>query len=193
MWTLNLTLLEDQGLWIKAPVLLHCSCAKVALYKRSPEMEYTILQKCSYTIIILIPRNASPPYHLLAESKANLRTSLFKERAPNVSQNVAQEPTLYYSGPIYIGGPSIAYWAKGASLGTDIFLRKSRWDQNIYDMPWKVQISFWRGLTRPRKFTFAFVSSASYTCMVSELFSRLLCCLFMGLVTCTTHHFFRPI
>ena len=29
MWTQNLTLLEDQGLWIQA-LVLHCSCAKAA-------------------------------------------------------------------------------------------------------------------------------------------------------------------
>ena len=47
----------------------------------------------------------------------------------DVGQNVAQEPTLYYYGPIYIGGPLNAYWAKGASLGPDTFVRKSPWDQ----------------------------------------------------------------
>ena len=66
-------------------------------------MEYTIFQKHSNTIIISIPCNASPPYHFLAESKANSRTSLFEEGAPDVGQNVSHEPTLYYSGPIYIG------------------------------------------------------------------------------------------
>ena len=29
LWTQNLTLLEDQGLWIQA-IVLHCSCAKAA-------------------------------------------------------------------------------------------------------------------------------------------------------------------
>ena len=47
----------------------------------------------------------------------------------DVGQNVAQEPTLYYSGLIYIGGPLNAYWVKGASLGPDTFVRKSPWDQ----------------------------------------------------------------
>ena len=47
----------------------------------------------------------------------------------DVGQNVAQELTLYYSGPIYTGGPLNAYWAKGASLGPDAFVRKSPWDQ----------------------------------------------------------------
>ena len=63
-------------------------------------MEYTIFQKRSNTIIISIPRNASPLYHFLADSKANSKTSLFEEGPPDVGQNVAQEPTLYYSGPI---------------------------------------------------------------------------------------------
>ena len=43
----------------------------------------------------------------------------------DVAQNATQEPTLYYSGPIYIGGPLKAYWAKGESLGHDTFVRKS--------------------------------------------------------------------
>ena len=30
MWTQNLTLLEDQGLWIQT-IVLHCSCAKAVL------------------------------------------------------------------------------------------------------------------------------------------------------------------
>ena len=47
----------------------------------------------------------------------------------DVRQNVAQERTLYYSGPIYIGDPLNAYWAKAASLGPDTFVRKSPWDQ----------------------------------------------------------------
>ena len=68
-------------------------------------MEYTIFQKSSNTIIISIPRNASSPYHFLADSKANSRTSLFEEGAPDVGQSEAQEPTLYYFWPIYIGGP----------------------------------------------------------------------------------------
>ena len=101
----------------------------IQAYRRSPEMEYKIFQKRSNTIIISIPRNASPPYHFLADSKANSRTSLFEEGAPDVGQNVAQEPTLYYSGPIYIGDPLNAYWAKGTSLGLDTFVRKSPWDQ----------------------------------------------------------------
>ena len=87
-----------------------------------------MIQKRSNTIIISIPRNASPPYHFLAKSKANSRTSLFEEGAPDVGQSVAQEPTLYYSGPIYIGDPLNAYWAKGASLGPESFVRKSPWD-----------------------------------------------------------------
>ena len=29
LWTQNLTLLEDHGLWIQT-IVLHCSCAKVA-------------------------------------------------------------------------------------------------------------------------------------------------------------------
>ena len=92
-------------------------------------MEYTIFQKRSNTIIISIPRNASPPYHFLADTKANSKMSLFEEGPPDVGQNVAQEPTLYYSGPIYIRDPLNAYWAKGASLGPDTFVRKSPWDQ----------------------------------------------------------------
>ena len=100
----------------------------IQAYTRSPEMEYTIFQKRSNTIIISIPCNASPLYHFLAESKANSRTSLFEEGASDVGQNVAQEPILYYSVLIYIGGPLNAYWAKGASLGPDTFVRKSPWD-----------------------------------------------------------------
>ena len=100
----------------------------IQAYRRSPEMEYTIFQKRSNTIIISIPRHASPLYHFLAESKANSRTSLFEEGASDVGQNVSQEPTLYYYGLIYIGGTLNAYWAKGASLGPDTFVRKSPWD-----------------------------------------------------------------
>ena len=43
----------------------------------------------------------------------------------DVAQNAAQEPTLYYSGPIFIGGPLKAYWAKGESLGPDTSIRQS--------------------------------------------------------------------
>ena len=43
----------------------------------------------------------------------------------DVAQNAAQEPTLYYSGPIFIGGPLKAYWAKGESLGPDTSVRQS--------------------------------------------------------------------
>ena len=42
-------------------------------------------------------------------------------------------------------------------------------------MPWKLQISFWRGLTRPRRFPFAFVTSVSNTCMLSELYFQEFC------------------
>ena len=37
-----------------------------------------------------------------------------------VAQNIAKEPTLYDYGPIYIGGPLKAYWARGASQGPNI-------------------------------------------------------------------------
>ena len=76
--------------------LLACqqtSCIQTC--RRLPKMKYTIFQKHSNTIIISNPRNASPPYHFLSENKANSRTSLFEERAPDVVQNVAHEPTLY--------------------------------------------------------------------------------------------------
>ena len=56
----------------------------IQTYRRSLEMKYTIFQKCSNTIIISNPRNASPLYHFLAKIKANSRTSLFEEGAPDV-------------------------------------------------------------------------------------------------------------
>ena len=63
--------------------------APLSLFKKKK----TIFQKRSNTIIISIPRNASLPHHFLADSKSNLRTSLFEEGAPDVGQSVAQEPT----------------------------------------------------------------------------------------------------
>ena len=60
-------------------------------------------------------------YDHIRNYKGNSRMSLFEEGALDVAQNAAQEPTLYYSGPIYIGGPLNAYWVKGASQGLDIF------------------------------------------------------------------------
>ena len=63
------------------------------------------------------------------------RWSSFQAKMPrmwsiDVAHNAAQEPTLYYSGPIFIGGPLKAYWAKGESLGPDTFVRKSPRDHN---------------------------------------------------------------
>ena len=91
LWSQNLTLLEDQGLWIQA-IVLHCSCAKAASLTHSVE------------------------YH----------------------------------------------------LGTI----------NIYNRPWKLQLSFCRSLTQPRRFTFAFVTSVSNTCMLSELYFHDFCVVF---------------
>ena len=47
------------------------------------------------------------------------------KKAPDVGQNVTNEPIFYYYGQVLIGGPFNAYWAKGASLGPDTFVRKS--------------------------------------------------------------------
>ena len=49
---------------------------------------------------------------------------------------------------------------------------------NIDDMPWKVQISVWIGLTRHGRFTFAFVTSVSDTCMLSEFYFEDSCVVF---------------
>ena len=38
-----------------------------------------------------------------------------------VAHNVAQEPILYFFGPIHIEGPFKFFWAKGESLRLDIF------------------------------------------------------------------------
>ena len=50
--------------------------------------------------------------------------------------------------------------------------------RNIDDLPWKLQISFWRGLTRPRRFSFAFVTSVSDKCMMLELYFQDFCVVF---------------
>ena len=50
--------------------------------------------------------------------------------------------------------------------------------RNIYDMLWKLQISFWRDLTMPRRFSFASVTSVSDTCMMSELYFQDFCFVF---------------
>ena len=47
----------------------------------------------------------------------------------HVGHTVAQEIIFYYYGPVLIRGPLNAYWAKGASLGSDTFVRKSPCDQ----------------------------------------------------------------
>ena len=77
----------------------------------------------------------------LTENEENSRTSSFEEGAPDVAQNITKEPIFCYSRQVHIGGPLNAYWADGESLG--------------------LQISSWRGLTRPRRFFFAFVTSVS--------------------------------
>ena len=64
----------------------------------------------------------------LTENEENSRTSSFEEGAPDVGQNVTHEPIFYYYGQVLIGGPLNAYWAKGASLRPDTFVRKSPWD-----------------------------------------------------------------
>ena len=38
----------------------------------------------------------------LTENEENSRTSSFEEGAPNVAQNVAQEPIFYYYGQVLI-------------------------------------------------------------------------------------------
>ena len=50
--------------------------------------------------------------------------------------------------------------------------------KNIYDMHWKLQVSFWRDLTRHRRFSFTFVTSVSDTCMLLELYFQDFCVVF---------------
>ena len=74
---------------------------------------YTKLAKMKYNLQHISARNLRNseffiiihPYYYFTENEENSRTSSFEEGAPDVGQNVAQEPTLYYSAPIYIGGP----------------------------------------------------------------------------------------
>ena len=48
----------------------------------------------TYTMFIFNSHNASTSYHFLVENKANSRTSLFEEGAPDVAKIGAQEPFL---------------------------------------------------------------------------------------------------
>ena len=59
-------------------------------------------------------------------------------------------------------------------------------------MQWKLQISFWRGLTRPRRFTFAFVTSVSDTCMLSELCFQDSCVVFLWVKSLGRPLLFEP-
>ena len=56
---------------------------------------------------------------------SNIPPASFEEVAPDVGQNVAQEPIFYYSGQVLIGGPFKALWALGESIGPDTFFRQS--------------------------------------------------------------------
>ena len=62
---------------------------------------------------------------------------------------------------------------------------------NIDDMPWKLQISVWIGLTRPRRFPFAFVC-LTHTCCQSCVFKTLVLS-FHGSNHLDDPYFLRPI
>ena len=47
-------------------------------------------------------------------------------------------PIFYYSGQVHIGGPFTAYWAKGESLGPDIFFKKINLGSQILMRPYNV-------------------------------------------------------
>ena len=82
-------------------------------------------------------RLSNPPYreiskmidYLQQNPLKNSRTSSFKEEAPDVAQNIAQELSFYCYGQILIGGPLKAFWALGESRGPNTSVRKSPWDQ----------------------------------------------------------------
>ena len=98
---------------------------------------YTKLAKMKYNLQHISARNLRnseffiiiPPYYYFTENEENSRASSFEEGAPDVGHTVAQEIIFYYYGPVLIRGPLNAYLAKGASLGSDTFVRKSPWDQ----------------------------------------------------------------
>ena len=65
--------------------------------------------------------------------------------------------------------------------------------RNIYDMPWKLQIFFWRGLKRPRRFTFALsLLSLTHACCQSCIFKTFVLS-FHGSNHLDDPYFLRPI
>ena len=120
--------------------------------------------------------NIIHPYYYLTENEENSRTSSFEEGAPDVGQIVAQEPIFHYYGQVLIGGPLNAYWARGASLGPDTFVIKSPWDHKYLWHVLETTNIFLE--TRPRRFSFTFVTSVSDTCMLSELYFHDFCVVF---------------
>ena len=70
-------------------------------------------------------------YDYLTENEDNLRAS-FKEGAPDVSQNAAQEPIFYYSERVHIRGPFKDNWANGESLRPNRFCTRSPRDLQIF-------------------------------------------------------------
>ena len=95
-----------------------------ATYRKLAKIEYNLqyISVCNLGTFDIF--NIIHPYKL-TENEENSRTSSFEEGAPDVGQNVAQEPIFYYSGQVLIGGPFKALWALGESLGPDTFFRQS--------------------------------------------------------------------